>query len=75
MELQEIVEELKSENTVNKQQLSSTYRKFNSIHDKRKSAQNIGFVGVVFLGTVSCLIVIPDIINFFSVFKTLEPSI
>lgn len=60
-ELSKIIEKMKKELMVNKEQLSSTLRKKISVKDNRPSSQSIGSFGVVIIVFVFSLLLAADV--------------
>uniref|UniRef100_K1Q0P2 Uncharacterized protein n=1 Tax=Magallana gigas TaxID=29159 RepID=K1Q0P2_MAGGI len=60
-ELSKIIEKMKKELIVNKEQLSSTLRKKISVMDNRPSSQSIGSFGVVIIVFVFSLLLAADV--------------
>lgn len=60
-ELSKVIEKMKKELIVNKEQLSSTLRKKISVKDNRPSSQSIGSFGVVIIVFVFALLLAADV--------------
>ncbi|OWF47867.1 uncharacterized protein LOC110453859 [Mizuhopecten yessoensis] len=62
-ELQNLIQELKSQVAVDRKDLSAWKRKSVSVYDSRPSNVAIGCVAIAFLTTAATLIIVPDIIS------------
>ena len=64
----EEIEDLITKLRVSKNSTSSYRRSITSAHDDRKSSQMIGIGGIIFLASILCVIVLPDIFKVFTYF-------
>ena len=64
----EEIEDLITKLRVSKNSTSSYRRSITSAHDDRKSSQMIGIGGIIFLASIVCVVVLPDIFKVFTYF-------
>ncbi|XP_033742419.1 bypass of stop codon protein 1-like [Pecten maximus] len=71
-QVQQLVVEIKQENTVDVKTLSSYRNKFISVRDNRPSSKTIGYVGVICISLLVGLLVVSDVPKFINDSKSLH---
>jgi len=74
-QLKQIILQLKKELTVSKKQTSQYIRTLISAPDKRQSAANIGYVGVIILTSVALGIIVMDLPRLMNMFRVVKHNI